>query len=243
MDVNLDSKITADSKIAGGRSRESKGLGSSSGGDRDAEGGSGRRSGGGVGAQERDVERMDREWEEDLVAFGRYKIMRSGYEEAKQGNTRSTELRQQAAPLVALGGDLQSAERKLLVECYDKAYHKQALEALLITKHPHLIGSNLNKIGHLINAAAGFPAMQEWPQIMARAAVLRQGPNVNMDQDNADSDDDDKDESKAQRHSQTNTAARNRPLSVVKRGRGTGDEKLASSSFASSSFVKHQPTR
>ncbi len=231
MDVNLVSQIAGASQIAVGRNRESKGSGGSSGN---------RRSGGGS-VQDGDIERLDKEWEEDLVAFARYKIMRSGYEEAKQGNNRLTELRQQAASLVVLGSNIQSAERKLLVECYDKAYHKQALEALLVTKHPHMVGHTLNKIqviGHLIDAGAGFPTMQEWPQIMNDAAKLQAGPRIALDHDgNGESEEDDKDASKAQRHSQANIMERSRPLSVVKRGKGASENKLSSSSISSSSFA------
>ncbi len=202
-------------------------------------GGSKRGSGSGSsGVQEAEVKRLDQEWEEDLVAFARYKVMRSGYEE-QQGNNRLIELRQQAASLVAMGSTIQGAERKLLAECYDKAYQKAALDALLVVKHPHLVGHNLNKmqiIGKLIDAGAGFPTMQDWIQIMDKARALQNGPHTDEPDGNGDSDEEDKDVSKAQRHSQTNTAERSRPLNVVKKGRSVGEGKVPSSSFASSAF-------
>ncbi len=198
---------------------------------------------------ETDLQRMDREWAEDLVAFNRYKIMRSGYEETKTGNPKLTELRQQAAPLIALGSDLQGPERKLLVECYDKAYNKPALEALLLVKHPHILGQKLNKtqiISKIIDAGVGFPTIQEWATFMEKAETLQRGSGstqvvVNLDQsvnDNGSGSDDedkaDRDASKATRHTLANDSAatRTRPLQVVKRGGRTDGKTSSDLSFA-----------
>ncbi len=169
--------------------------------------------------------------------------MRAGYEEDKEGNPKLLELRQQAAPLIALGSDIQGAERKLLAECYDKAFNKPALEALLVVKHPHFTGQKLNKmqvIGKLIDAGVGFPTIQEWTRCMEKAMTLQRGGQTieaqpiqdqaladNLDQGGMESGSDedekgDQDGSKARRHTQTSSAARTRPLQVVKRNGKNG---------------------
>ena len=43
--------------------------------------------------READITRLEREWEEDLIAFNRLKIMRAGFEETKEGNPRLAEVR------------------------------------------------------------------------------------------------------------------------------------------------------
>ena len=102
------------------------------------------------------------------------------------------------------------------MECYDKAFHKSALEAALHVKHPHLMGQSLNKtqvIGKLIDASFGFPTVQEWVRYMEKATDLHQRGHPTVTGSGGGSDDEDKEESKAQRHTRANSTARTRKWS------------------------------
>jgi hypothetical protein len=180
-------------------------------------------------SQDSDLARLDREWTDDLEAFNHHQVMRSGYEETREGNSRLAELRQQAAPLVAMGSSIQGVERKMLVDCYDRAYHKDALKAILVVQHPHMLNQNLNKtqiIGKLIDLAVGFPSIQDWLRYLDRAADLARSnlsnPSGHGDEgsDGNDSDDSKADDSKARQHDRVSSSSRTRPLQVVKRHRG-----------------------
>lgn len=169
-------------------------------------------------AQDSETQRLDKQWEDDLVAFNRHKVMRAGFEESRQGNPRILEVKTQAAPLVALGSKIKGQERKLLGNLYDKVYQKPALDMLLIAKHPHYAGQQLNKeqvIAKLIDAVVGFPSVQEWLTYIKTAEdILKDKDDVGDPNEESDGDND-KDESKAQMHSRG--SSRQRPLNVVKK--------------------------